>query len=81
MLKVRYITYIIRRLVFVCRVLDTITYNGDDGYPDFSVRMTTREFVDRVVANRIAMNIPVSPTLLCSLASRSQGRLSLEDRC
>ncbi len=37
--------------------------SGGDGYPNFSSRATTRDIMDNVVADYIAANSPVSPTI------------------
>jgi 2',3'-cyclic-nucleotide 2'-phosphodiesterase (5'-nucleotidase family) len=37
--------------------------NGGDGYPDFSSRAVSREFMDQVVSDYIAANSPIAPTI------------------
>ena len=37
--------------------------NGGDGYPDFSSRAVSREFMDQVVSDYIADNTPIAPTI------------------
>lgn len=37
--------------------------NGGDGYPDFSSRAASREFMDQVVSDYIAANTPITPTI------------------
>jgi 2',3'-cyclic-nucleotide 2'-phosphodiesterase (5'-nucleotidase family) len=37
--------------------------NGGDGYPNFVSRMTTQNFMDQVLADYIADNTPISPTI------------------
>ena len=37
--------------------------SGGDGYPDFSARAVSRDFMDKVVADSIAANTPITPTI------------------
>ncbi|MGH3012985.1 MAG: bifunctional metallophosphatase/5'-nucleotidase, partial [Gaiellaceae bacterium] len=37
--------------------------NGGDGYPNFSSRMATLDFMDQVTADYVAANSPLSPTI------------------
>jgi 2',3'-cyclic-nucleotide 2'-phosphodiesterase (5'-nucleotidase family)/predicted AlkP superfamily phosphohydrolase/phosphomutase len=37
--------------------------SGGDGYPNFSSRATTQDFLDQVTADYIAANTPISPTI------------------
>jgi len=37
--------------------------NGGDGYPNFSSRAVSREFMDEVVSDYIAANTPITPTI------------------
>jgi 2',3'-cyclic-nucleotide 2'-phosphodiesterase (5'-nucleotidase family) len=37
--------------------------SGGDGYPNFSARAVSRDFMDQVVADYIAANTPISPTI------------------
>lgn len=37
--------------------------NGGDGYPDFSSRAVTFDFMDKEVADHIAANSPITPTI------------------
>ncbi|MCH7985072.1 MAG: 5'-nucleotidase C-terminal domain-containing protein [Acidobacteria bacterium] len=37
--------------------------SGGDGYPNFSSRAVSRDFMDKVVADSIAANTPITPTI------------------
>jgi 2',3'-cyclic-nucleotide 2'-phosphodiesterase (5'-nucleotidase family) len=37
--------------------------SGGDGYPDFSSRMVTLDFMDKVVTDYIGINTPIHPTI------------------
>ncbi len=37
--------------------------SGGDGYPNFSSRAVSRDFMDKVVADYIAANTPITPTI------------------
>ncbi len=37
--------------------------SGGDGYPNFSARAVSRDFMDQVVADYIGVNTPISPTI------------------
>jgi 2',3'-cyclic-nucleotide 2'-phosphodiesterase (5'-nucleotidase family) len=37
--------------------------NGGDGYPNFASRMVTREIMDQVLADYVAANSPISPSI------------------
>jgi len=37
--------------------------SGGDGYPDFSARAVSRDFMDKVVADSIAASTPITPTI------------------
>ena len=37
--------------------------SGGDGYPNFSARAVSRDFMDKVVADSIAASTPITPTI------------------
>ena len=37
--------------------------NGGDGYPNFASRMVTRDIMDQALANYVAANTPISPSI------------------
>ncbi len=37
--------------------------SGGDGYPDFASRAVSRDVMDQVVADYIAANTPITPTI------------------
>jgi 2',3'-cyclic-nucleotide 2'-phosphodiesterase (5'-nucleotidase family)/predicted AlkP superfamily phosphohydrolase/phosphomutase len=46
---------------------------GGDGYPNFASRVSTRDIMDQVVADRIAATSPISPTIVGRVACTSSG--------
>jgi 2',3'-cyclic-nucleotide 2'-phosphodiesterase (5'-nucleotidase family)/predicted AlkP superfamily phosphohydrolase/phosphomutase len=46
---------------------------GGDGYPNFLSRITTQDFQDEVLADHIAANTPVSPTLQGRIVCTTSG--------
>jgi 2',3'-cyclic-nucleotide 2'-phosphodiesterase (5'-nucleotidase family) len=49
------------------------TANGGDGYPNFSSRMVTQDFMDQVLANFVTANSPISPSIQGRIVCTTSG--------